>query len=233
MKIEVLYPEICNLYGDLFNVKYLEQITNSEVIYTSLTDIPSFVNDDVDMIYMAPMTEIAQKIVIGKLLPYKEKLEEQIEKGTFILFTGNAWEILGQYIENEDGTRIEGLKIIDIYSKRNMMGRENTLFLGRLENIEIVGFKAQFSMSYGDNSNDYAFEALRGWGINKESKLEGIRKNNFFGTYLLGPILVLNPPFLKYVLKLLSGEEKIVFEEEAVNAYNVRLKEFESKAIKY
>ena len=24
IKIEVLYPEVCNLYGDLFNIKFLE-----------------------------------------------------------------------------------------------------------------------------------------------------------------------------------------------------------------
>lgn len=39
MKIEVLYPEICNLYGDLFNVKYLSEcLPEAEIVYTGLKE---------------------------------------------------------------------------------------------------------------------------------------------------------------------------------------------------
>ena len=41
MKIEVLFPEICNLYGELWNVKFLERsYPDAEIIETSLTDEP-------------------------------------------------------------------------------------------------------------------------------------------------------------------------------------------------
>ena len=233
MRIEVLFPEICNLYGDLFNAKYLAQSTNAEIIETTLSDTPRFVNEDITIIYMAPMTEKSQEIVIEKLMPYKEKIKELIDNGQLFLFTGNAWEILGQYIENEDGTKIEGLKILNTYSKRKMMSRENSLFLGEIDNIEIVGFKAQFSTSFGDNSKNFAFKVKKGWGINKESKLEGIRENNFFGTYLLGPVLVLNPLFTKYILKIAGEKEEVAFEKEAMEAYNARLKEFKDEKTKY
>ena len=45
--------------------------------------------------------------------------------------------MLGNYIENEDGSKIEGLGIFDIYSKRDMMNRHNSLFKGTFEDIEI------------------------------------------------------------------------------------------------
>ena len=39
MKIEVLFPEICNLYGDLGNIRYLEKtVDKTKVINTHLTD---------------------------------------------------------------------------------------------------------------------------------------------------------------------------------------------------
>ena len=228
IKIEVLFSEVCNLYGDLFNIKYLQKsIKEVECVYTSLTDEPKFVTEDVDLIYMAPMTEKTQEIVIQKLKPYKDRIKELIEKNKVFLLTGNAFEVFGKYIENEDGTKIDGLDIIPIYAKRRMMNRFNSLFLGKIEDIKIVGFKAQFSMSYGDNSNNYVFESIKGSGINTESKYEGYRVNNFIGTYLLGPILVLNPYFTKYILKLIGQEEKVAFEDVAIENYEKRLEEFE------
>ncbi|MGN1326801.1 MAG: hypothetical protein ACI4VQ_01785 [Clostridia bacterium] len=235
VKIEVLFPEVCNLFGNMYNIKYLEKsIKDVEIINTALTDEPSFISEDVDMIYMAPMTEKTQEIVINKLKPYVEKIKELIEKNKVFLVIGNALEVFGKYIENEDGSKIEGLGITNLYAKRDMMNRYNYLFLGKIEDTKIVGFKSQFSMSYGDNSNQYVFEAIRGTGINKESTLEGIRINNFIGTYVLGPILVLNPLFTKYILKLMGIEnQELAFEKEAMECYNIRLKEFENPNTKY
>ena len=59
MKIEVLYPEIANLYGDLFNIYYLEKtIPNLKIYYTHLNETPHFVNEKIDLIYMGSMMEI-------------------------------------------------------------------------------------------------------------------------------------------------------------------------------
>ena len=235
LKVEVLFPEICNLFGNMYNIKYLEKsIDDIQIINTALTDTPKFVNEEIDMIYMAPMTESSQELVIEKLKPYTEKIKELIDENKVFFIIGNALEVFGQYIENEDGSKIEGLGITNLYAKRNMMNRFNSLFLGELDDIKVVGFKSQFAMSYGDNSNNYLFECIKGPGINEESKYEGIRINNFIGTYVLGPILVLNPHFTKYLLRLVGIEDvKLDYEEEAVNCYNIRLKEFEDPSTNY
>lgn len=235
LKIEVLFPEICNLFGNMYNIKYLEKsVQDIEIIYTSLTDTPKFVDEKVDMIYMAPMTENSQELVIEKLKPYTDKIKELIEQNQLFLVIGNALEIFGKYIENEDGSRIEGLGITNLYAKRDMMHRYNSLFLGKIEDIKIVGFKSQFAKSYGDNSSNYLFDALKGPGINEASKFEGIRINNFMGTYVLGPILVLNPYFTKYLLKLIGIKDiNLAYEEEAVSCYKIRLKEFENPETNY
>ena len=235
LKIEVLFPEICNLFGNMYNIKYLEKsVQDIEIIYTSLTDTPKFVDEKVDMIYMAPMTENSQELVIEKLKPYTDKIKELIEQNQLFLVIGNALEIFGKYIENEDGSRIEGLGITDLYAKRDMMHRYNSLFLGKIEDIKIVGFKSQFAMSYGDNSSNYLFDAMKGPGINEASKFEGIRINNFMGTYVLGPILVLNPYFTKYLLKLIGIKDiNLAYEEEAESCYKIRLKEFENPETNY
>lgn len=230
MKIEMLYPEVCNLFGDTSNIKYLEKcIPDAEIIKTDINSEPAFVKQDVNMIYMGPMPENIQEIVINKLKPYKERIKELIQKNVVFLVTGNAVEIFGEYIENEDGTRIEGLSIFSIYAKRDMMHRHNSIFLGNYEDIEIVGFKSQFTMAYGNHQGNYFAKAEVGIGLNKETSLEGIKDHNFIGTYVIGPILILNPLFTRKIFKMLGHEdETLAFEEETMATYNKRLEEFKA-----
>lgn len=231
IKIEVLFPEVCNLYGDMFNIKYLEKcIDEVECIKTALTDTPRFVSEDVNMIYMAPMPESIQELAIKKLEPYKERIKELIDKKVVFLLVGNAVEVFGKYIGNEDGSKIEALGLLDLYAKRDMMHRHNSAFIGDFEDIKVIGYKSQFTMIYTDNQENYFAKVEKGIGINKESKLEGIRVNNLIGTYLLGPVLVLNPLLTKKILEMLGLKEpKLKYEADLIDAYQKRLEEIRLK----
>ncbi len=228
LKIEILFPEFCNLFADSQNMRYLKQcIPEATFIETSFNEEPKFVSEKINLIYLGAMTEKMQEKVIAKLKKYKSKIEELIEQNTIFLFTGNSLEVMGEYIENEDGSKIEGLGIFKVYAKRDMLHRHNSFFIGDFEGIEIVGFKSQFTMMYGENENSYFSKVEKGIGINKDSKYEGIRKNNFLGTYLLGPILILNPEFTKKLLNKMGIEKPtLAFEKEVEEAYKQRLKEF-------
>ena len=89
--------------------------------------------------------------------------------------------------------------------------------------MEIVGHKGQFSFCEGKLAEEKNIKVLGGFGINLKSKYEGIFYKNFYGTYILGPFLILNPYFVKYILKSLGVEENLVFEKEIIDAYNDRL----------
>ena len=129
-------------------------------------------------------------------------------------------------LEGQEAT-IEGLSLFDVYAKRDMMHRHNSEFLGEYEDIKIIGYKSQFTMMYGDNESNYFSKAEQGIGLNPESKLEGIKQHNFIGTYLIGPILILNPLFTQKIFKMLGEKDAhLAFEEEVMSAYNQRLKDF-------
>lgn len=227
MKIEVLYSELCNLNGDLANMKYLQQcLPTSQFMYTSILDEPKFIKEKVDLIYLGPMSEPTQEVVLKKLELYKNKIKELIENGTTFLIVGNALDLFGNYII-EDNKKIECLKIFDFYAERHMNDRHNSLCLGKFQKINIVGFRSQFTQIYGDNSENYFVKVERGIGINKDSLYEGIHYKNFYGTYLLGPLLILNPLFTKHLLRNLGVKNpKLKFEKESMDAYKQRLKEF-------
>lgn len=49
MKIEMLYPEVCNLFGDISNIKYLKKcLPDAEIIKTEINSEPAFVTQDID-----------------------------------------------------------------------------------------------------------------------------------------------------------------------------------------
>ncbi|MDR0862529.1 MAG: hypothetical protein LBN30_07155 [Oscillospiraceae bacterium] len=228
MKIELLYPELATLYGDPMNMNFLlRAIPDAEVIRTRHGTQPAFVNGDVEFVYIGSMTEALQITAMQSLLPYKSELERYIDSNKIFLATGNALELFGERIVDTDGAETAMLGLFPTVAKRDMLNRFNGLFLGKLEseNLDIVGFKSQFAHSYG--SADALFTATRGAGLNPEARVEGLRRNNFMATYVLGPLLVLNPPFAKYLLKLLGrGDAELPYESAAMDSYELRLREF-------
>lgn len=228
MKIEILYPKLCNLYGDSSNILYLKKtLPSAEFIETKLNEKPRFLDEKIDLVYIGSTSEKYQELIINDLMKYKDEIKNKIDKGQFILATGNSFEIFCNYIETEENKKINCLGIFNCYAKRNLNKRHNSLFLGEFNNINIVGYKSQFTHTYGLKDN-YFIKVTKGIGINPEEKYEGIHKNNFYGTYILGPILVLNPYFTKYLLKKLGYKKELAFEEDSIKAYNIRLKELQN-----
>lgn len=281
MIIEVLFPEICNLYGDLGNVDYLKQsLLNAqkkvEVINTSLKDEPYFNNNKVDLIYMGTTTEKGIELSIKALSPYKDKLKKLIDDGQFILLTGNAIDVFGTYIDSDEASgesfskecvenltdskfkvRLKGLDILKTHSEYHMLRRHNSFYLGEFNSdgdkgIKIVGYKSIFGHTYaddndGDDTNtEYAqqgwFNTLRGVGRNEgvvntrgnvetkpELLPEGFKVNHLYATYLLGPLLPLNPLLTKWLLNQLECTDvEPIYYEDAIKAYNDRIADFEN-----
>lgn len=229
MRIEVLFPEYCSLFGDLFNIKYLQLcLPEAERLDTSLRDEPSL--EPGGLIYLGPMTERTQEKVIKKLSPYRDRLRELIAGGTAFLLTGNAMEVFGSYIDTGSGDRIEGLGLLPLYARRDLMHRHNSVFLGDWNGEEVTGFKSQFTMAWPTEGAKGLFTVKKGVGLNKKCPYEGLKANNLFATYLQGPILPLNPCFAKSLLAAMGAPEaEPAFAEEARAAYQARIADFYSK----
>lgn len=229
MKIEVLFRDIM-LFGDESNVGLLQKcLPDAEFIFTGFGDTPLFADEKPDLIYMGALTEKAQRAAINYLMPYKERLAQLIDDGASMLITSNSLEIFGKYIE-DNGEKTACLSLFDYYARRNMFARINNAILADYEGMSIVGFKSQFSYIYG-NTDEYPFvKSVRGVASNPETPYEGVHKNNFFATYLLGPFLALNPIFLRYFLNLIGAQNAVIpFEDAMLEAYNARLAEMRDK----
>ena len=227
--IEVLYPEYNNLYGDRGNAEYLKKkLTLAgyyvEIFETSLFDEPKFINEKVDILLLGPCQEKHQLIEIEALKKYREAIENRIENGGLILATGNAFEIFGDYIEDAKGEKHDCLKFFPYYAKQFSRLRYNDCSVGEFDGMQITGFKNLLSHSYGENPCPF-LTMKTGAGMNKETKIEGVHKNNLFATYHTGPILPLNPQFSDYLIKLVDSDYVGVELKYETQAYESRIKE--------
>lgn len=228
MKVEVLFPEVCSLFGDGQNARFLElMLPEAEFIKTPLSGTPWFADNSPDLMLIGSMTERTQLRVIEKLLPLKSRLEELTDAGVPILATGSGADIFNRRIINlTDKSENEALGLFDLDVRTDLFNRYNGKVLGSVDGIALTGFKSQFSFYYGDNSS-YAFLSCdRGIGINPESRYEGMRRKNLICTQLIGPLLPLNPLFAEYLVSLAGVSAPAPFRDAALAAYEQRLREF-------
>ena len=220
IKIAHLYYDLMNYYGEQGNVLALK--TSIEYAGFKVNIKTLSVDDEIDfekydIFYMGMGTKRNQEIVRKDILKYKDKIENVIDKKMFIM-TGNSYELFGKKIDDK-----KCLGIFNFESKTTDRIVGEQVFKSDIIKETIIGFQNRFSSN--NIKDDYLFEVIKGTGNDSESKVEGIHKNNFFGTYLLGPILIRNPYFKDALLKYI-GIDKVNTKLVDYKAYHEYLKNF-------
>lgn len=203
MKIVIghLFYDLLNLYGESGNILALKRKLENENIEVEVKQI-SINNelnlDELDYIYIGSGTEQNQLIALDYLKKYKDDIIEAINNQKLFLVTGNAIELFGKEIVINENTRIEAIGAFDYYTIRTKDRRVcECNFNFKETNKKIIGFmncqgitkniKSPLFVKYKEDSNEILLE-------------EGIHEKNFFGTYVIGPLLVRNPEFLEYII---------------------------------
>lgn len=210
MKIAYLYYDFLNLYGESGNIKIISKVLKEnkikhEILYLSLDDKLDF--NSYDLVYIGSGTEENQKIALNHLLKYRKDIKKYIDDNKFMLVTGNSVDLFGKFIDND-----EALGIFDYSITRGKRRMEEVYIDGNIIKSKVLGFI---------NNNSYISDIKYPLFDN-----EGILYNNFYGTYILGPILVRNPEFLKYFLNKLT-DKKIKYDLKLeTKAYKEFIKNF-------
>lgn len=232
MKAEILFPEVCNLYGDLQNIRYLQRCCPQlEIIETDLHSKPRFLTEDVTLVYMGSTTEQGLRLSADALRPYAAEIAAKADGGQLLLLTGNAPDVFSDAMESDSAPTIEGLHLLPGTVRYTMMKRHNSFFLGTFEDMDVVGFKSLFGFHYDAPAQDGWFTAQRGVGRTPETAIEGFRRGGLYATSLIGPLLVLNPPLCKWLLRRMGApSDALAFEDAATAAYEKRVAEFKESS---
>lgn len=226
MKVEILFPEVCNLYGDLQNVYYLRRCCPEvEIVETDLHTPPRFLTEDVALVYMGSTTEQGIALAADALRPYCDEIAAKIDAGQLLLLTGNAQDVFARRIDSDSAAAVEGLGLLPSTVRYTMMKRHNSFFLGTFEGMEVVGFKSLFGFHYDAPEDGGWLDTVRGIGRHPDTTIEGFRRGGLYATSLIGPLL-LNPPLCKWLLRKMGLPDTLAFEDAAMASYEKRCTEF-------
>lgn len=208
MKILHLFPDLMNLYGDYANVLALERALaqkGEEVVIMRRSVGDGMYFSEFDFIYVGSGTERNQKIALEYLFDQGESLKGAVDGGTVILATGNSFEIFGRKITDRGKKVHEGLALFDFITEEGAE-RIVTDSVVEFEGREIIGFVNKASGVYG--VKEPLFTVKQGAGNSpKDASSEGIRVGNFFGTHIIGPLLIRNPFMAEYFADLLISRK--------------------------
>ena len=193
MKITIgyLYNDLLNLYGDEGNIKALkyhleEQDVKVEIKCMTIGDEKNF--DDVDFLYIGCGTEHNILTALDDLKKDKDRIEKYLKDGKILLSTGNSVELFGNYLIINK--KIKALGIMDYVCMHQDRIVKDVKVKTDLVEDEIIGF---------ENHN----------GKNISSNDDIFNEGTFYGTYIVGPILVRNPKLCsKLVHTLIDSKEK-------------------------
>ena len=183
-----LYSDLMNLYGECGNIKALRYALESQNIKVFVDNITIGDNlnfDKYDVLYIGSGTENNQMLVLNDLLKYKDKIKKYIEDDKFIISTGNSIELFGKYIDDN-----KALNVFNYTSKKIDKRIVGDILINE-EDIKnkIIGFQNRGSII---EDNEYPL-------FENDPNL-GVKYKNFYGTYIIGPILARNPELLKHIV---------------------------------
>ena len=241
IKIAYLYYDLMNLYGENGNIRYLvkmleDQLVDIKVDYLTIGDK---ITSDYDIYYMGTGSEENASIVLEDIKKYKKELEIAINNNKYFIITGNSLDFFGTTI-NINNKFTDALDILPYIvkidtNKERIVGEQ--YYKCDLINHSVIGFENRYSTisSIGEGI-DTLFDVIDGvsYDGDYDIKKEGIKYNNFYGTYLIGPFLVRNPYFTDYLIEDICKSNDVKYRKGKRNgysylAYNEYLKNFYEK----
>ena len=199
MKILHLFHDLMNLYGEYANTLALQKALSekgraAEIEKLSIDDTFDF--SDFDLIYIGSGTEKNQKVALEYLRPYAEQLKTALNEGKLILATGNSFEMFGEKITDRNGKEYEGLKLFGFTVTE---GTERIVedVTAEFEENKVIGFINKASKIEGVEKPLFVIKQGVG-NSDRSANVEGIRHGGFYGTHIIGPLLMRNKCMADY-----------------------------------
>ncbi len=202
-----LYPDLMSTYGDRGNVIVLQKRAELRGINTNVVSLTVGFDkkklEKVDLLFMGGAQDRQQEIVAKDLKEKSQQIRKMAEDDLPGLYICGAYQFLGNYYKDSDGTTIKGLEILDIHTEnpgnnKRLIGNIAIKALGHT----LVGFENHGGRTYLGSKVKPFGKVLVGYGNNGKDKTEGAIYKNCFGTYLHGPILPKNPELADLLIKL-------------------------------
>lgn len=228
IRILHLFPRLLSLYGEYGNIAVLKRTLESNDCHVT---VDCFENgelnlDGYDLVYVGAGTEDNLLEAIRRLMPHSQAICQSIASDKLWLATGNAMTLFGASVTRGE-TAVQALGCFDYTTHI----RDAKRYLGDVVTADafgspIVGFINTSCAYEGITTPLLTLQLGEKLGNDKQSAGDGIKEKNFYGTELIGPVLVKNPHFLAHICHLLTGQEiNLPADSYAQKAYAIAMAE--------
>ena len=212
-----LYPDLLNVYGDVGNVLVLKHRAELRGIKVNVINISlneAFEKDNYDIVLFGGGQDFEQAIVSKDLISNKrDAIADYIEEGKVLIAICGGYQLLGNYYYTADGQKLDGLKILDLYTNAANFEAGDSRFIGNtvIHNEEYnetyVGFENHSGRTYIGKDLKALGKCVVGFGNNGTDGYEGCVYKNTFGTYFHGTLLSKNPELAdRFLISALSNK---------------------------
>ncbi len=208
-----LYGDLMNTYGDYGNIIALRYYAKQ--IGVEIDDQLVSLNDDFypkayDFVLFGGGQDYEETIVANDLAGKKEGLKEYIENDGPLLAVCGGFQLLGHYMEMADGSKVDGIGVMDHYTT-NMTDPSVKVAKGTRLTGDIViknnetgetyhGFENHQGRTFLGKGEKALGTVVSGRGNNGMDQSEGVIYHNVYGSYFHGPIFTRNGNLAKRVL---------------------------------
>ena len=232
IKILHLFPKLLSLYGEYGNLLVLKTTLENHGYAVKIDPYEdgALTLEGYDLVYVGTGTEDNLMEAVRRLMPHSEKIAASISSGTQWLATGNAMTLFGAEI-TRFGAVSKALGCFDYTTELQDDRRYLSDVLTETAfGNPLVGFINTSSVYKGISSPLLTLKLGAKLGSDKKTAADGIHTGNFYGTQLIGPVLVKNPHFLCHLCRELTGAEiAIDMDTNIQKAYQVALKELSAR----
>jgi lipid II isoglutaminyl synthase (glutamine-hydrolysing) len=209
LRVLALYPDQMNIYADRGNLVFLRRRCEWRGIgfsYAGAGQGEPVEPDDHDLLYIGGGQDRDQRAVAADMVAGKRgAIAGAVDDGTVLLAVCGGYQLLGHsYQLGEE--KLPGLGVADLETVREAGPR----LIGNVT-IEVdlgagprtlAGFENHGGRTYLGPGAEPLGRVLSGFGNNGSDGLEGVRRDNLFGTYLHGPLLPKNAWLADHLIAL-------------------------------
>jgi CobQ-like glutamine amidotransferase family enzyme len=208
LRIGHLYPDAMNIYGDIGNIRALQQRARWHGIEAEVVAIEAGPADIAacDILFMGGGQDRDQSRIFRDFTDHKRAdMERAVADGTAVLAVCGGYQLLGHQYTDADGNQLEGLGILDLRSSAGHDRWIGNVLVEAAPELELqprtlVGFENHGGRTWLGPGLRPLGRVLVGGGNNGEDGGEGVLHGRVIGTYLHGSLLPKNPALTDWLI---------------------------------
>ena len=205
LHIAVLHPLATAAQGDEGNARVLVRRAALRGITTTVSTVHDGAVPEADLYLVGGLDDARMPVLAQRLL--EGGLADRVGAGAVVLAVNAGYQVLGTSYVTPDGTRHDGLALLDVRSSRapsSFLGPVVTRARDDLGLAALSGYESHCGTTeLGSAAEPFVGLEL---GHGNDGRHDGARQGHVVGTYLHGPLLARNADLADLLLGWATGE---------------------------